>query len=172
MSSGSTPFFLTDEVAESAVLLVSKVIDNLVKIGKIKCSMCHIVILVPSGEVNSPSDYLNSHLLYEKSFGNTGKWPHEFAEIARSKAYQLWQERNDGRTDCIPHLLMPGDTPWWGGVRREGIVVACSGFHPHFDKMFAGMVADTCIALAYDAWSSVKGNFNNSGEDFLPELLR
>jgi len=45
-----------------------------------------------------------------------------------------------------------------GGVKRYGIVVACSGFPPHFDKMFSGMIADMCIGLAYDYWARAKKN--------------
>ena len=52
----------------------------------------------------------------------------------------------------MPHLLFLGDTPYWGGVKREGIVVACSGVQPHFDRMIAGMVADGLIAMAYELW--------------------
>lgn len=171
MSSGLIkPFFLTKEVARLALFTVPIIVGKFAEMGRMRSGMCHIVILVPSRKVDSPSDCLDPYLLCEKSFGDVSKWPHEFNRIARSKAYQLWQGRNDGQTDCVPHLLMPGDTPWWGGVKREGIVVACSGFEPHFDRMLAGMVADACIALAYDAWSKAKGELGESDdEDFLPE---
>ena len=134
--------------------------------------MCHIVILVPSMENDWPADSegkpnyhpIEPHLLYEHSLGEKENWPHKFDRIARSKAFQLWHGRNDGRTDCIPHLLFRGDTPWWGGVKRDGIVVSCSGFQPHFDRMFAGMIAEMCVGMAYDDWAEARSKLHG---DFL-----
>jgi len=86
-------------------------------------------------------------------------------------ALQLWHGRNDDRTDRIPHLLFPGDTPCWGGVKRHGIVVTCSGFQPHFGKMFSGMVADMCIGLSYNAWDQTKDDFVKSRGVFQKAFL-
>jgi hypothetical protein len=135
--------------------------------------MCHIVVLVPAMKDDRANDYpswpnypLQAQLLYEESRhkicnimagpGTDNAWPHKFDDIARCKALQLWHDRNDDRTDIKPHLLFPGDTPFWGGVKRDGIVVTVSGFQPHFDKMISGMIADMCIAMAYDDWLESK----------------
>ncbi|MFZ2484670.1 MAG: hypothetical protein WAW81_01880 [Minisyncoccia bacterium] len=115
--------------------------------------MCHIVVLVPAMKKVSrdyPNHLIKPHVLLEHSFGPRSEWPWKFDEIARSKALQLWHDR----LDVMPHLLSPGDTPFWGGVKRHGIVVACSGVQPWFDKMISGMVADTCVALAQDCWEN------------------
>lgn len=123
--------------------------------------MLHVVVLVPAMEDVQSEPYPNyriqPHLLYEHSEhksceDNDNVWPWKFDEIARCKALQLWQDRNDDRTDVMPHLLFPGDAPFWGGVKRHSIVVAASGVQPHFDKMISGMVADMCVAMAHDDW--------------------
>ena len=135
-----------------------------------KCSviMCHTVVLVPTMKDERAEDYpswptyqLHAQLLHEHSEHKSCKagsnssdnvWPYKFDDIARCKSLQLWHDRNYGGTDIVPHLLFPGDTPFWGGVKRNGIVVATSGVQPYFDKMISGMVADMCVALAYHAW--------------------
>ena len=164
-----TPKFLTKEIAERAVLRMIDVMRGSEDL--LSRQAFHMVILVPSmkdaREKNFPDwpDYnIKPHVIYEHSFAKD-VWNHEFDEIARCKALQLWHDRNDDRTDCMPHLLFPSDTPYWGGVKRHGIVVACSGFQAHFDKMFSGIVADICIAMAYNEWDKTKGNFE---DDFLP----
>lgn len=136
--------------------------------GRLKRSTLHIVMLVPKMYYDSrmyPNHPLEPHLLAEYTHGDRSTWKHDFADIAKCKALQLWHERSDGGTDSTAHLLFPGDTPFWGGVRRDGIVVACSGVQPWFDRMISGMVADAYIACAHDdkvAWLEA-----NPDEDYL-----
>lgn len=167
-----TPFFLTEEIAKVALSFVGDAIEAFRRDGWLKRLMYHIVILAPSMKDDREADYpdypdypLRPHVLAENGEGDPSEWPHKFDNIARCKALQLWTGRNDGRTDSMAHLLFPGDTPWWGGVKRDGIVVACSGFQPHFDRMFAGMVADMCIALACDEKAKW---METHKDDFLP----
>lgn len=173
-----TSAFLTRGVAEMAVHHVLCVIQNLDGV-LLNRMMCHFVVLVQSMKDDRDRNYpdwpnyqIEPCALYEYSLGDPANWPRKFDEIARCEALQLWHERNDDRTDCMPHLLFPGDTPCWGGVKRHGVVVTCSGFQPHFNKMFSGMVADMCIGLSYDAWDRIKDKFGkNRGtfqESFLP----
>lgn len=118
-------------------------------------NMCHVVALAPAMETDNavwPNFATRAVVIYEKSIGNMGMWPYHFDEIARCKALQLWQGRNDGGTDIVPHLLYPEDTPFWGGVKRSGIVVTCSGFKEHVDKLIAGILADLIISVAANAW--------------------
>jgi len=133
---------------------------------------CHIVVLVPAMKDDRANDYpswpnyqLQPHCMYEQSVGSKENWSHKFDDIARCKALQLWHDRNDDRTDCMPHLLFPGDTPYWGGVKRHGIVVTCSGVDPWFDKMISGMIADMIIAFAYNGW--MKGEDKKYDRSFL-----
>ncbi len=165
-----TPTFLTKEIAKKAVYYVEGIIHDMDNV--LPHLMCHIIVLVPSmkddrdrGYPDWPNYQIEPYALYEYNLGDPASWPHNFASIAKCKALQLWYGRNDDRTDCMPHLLFPGDTPFWGGVKRHGIVVTCSGFQPYLDKMFSGMVADMCIGLAYNAWIKTKDGFDG---DFLP----
>ena len=155
-----TPKFLTPEIAEVAVLATLDAIygDRLGSILNPKREELHVVVLVPGMKDDRP-DYpewpnyqLKPVALYEYTFGDMTEFPYPFVDIARCKALQLWHDRNDDRTEIIPHLLFPGDTPFWGGVKRRGIVVACSGIQPWLDKLVSGMVADLIVALAHDAW--------------------
>jgi len=162
-----TPKFLTKEVAEQACLTAVHMMHESPINGVFKRQACHIVVLVPEMDAKDegyPNYTIRPCLLYENGI-NTAEWSADYKSIARSKALQLWHGRNDTRTDVIPHLLFSGDTPYWGGVKRHGIVVACSGVQSWFDQMIAGMVADMCKALAYNAWMNSDDQKNE--EDLL-----
>lgn len=131
----------------------------------------HLVIMVPAikdergeGYKSWPNYPLQPHVLWEQSIGEKEKWKYPFDNIAKCKALQLWHDRNDDRTDCMPHLLFAEETPFWGGVKRHGIVVAFSGVQPYFDKMISGMVADMCIGLAYHEWMTSPDKTATDGE--------
>lgn len=155
------PKFLTKEIVRSAAYMAITSMKELLFTSmelKFEIEMCCIVVLVPAmKEADWPNYLIQPYPIeycYQKN--NIGVAAPELAQyqsIAQCKALQLWHGRNDGGTDIQPHLLFSNDTPFWGGVRRNGIVVACSsGTKPHFDRMIAGMTADICVALAYDEW--------------------
>ncbi|OHA81936.1 MAG: hypothetical protein A2675_02090 [Candidatus Yonathbacteria bacterium RIFCSPHIGHO2_01_FULL_51_10] len=154
------PKFLTGEIAKAAILTALDAIygNRLGSILKPKREQLHVGVLVPGMKDDRPDypDWPNYQIkpvvLYEYTLGDPDNFPHPFVDIARCKGLQLWHDRNDDRTEIIPHLLFPGDTPFWGGVKRHGIVVYCSGIQPWLDKLVSGMVADLLVALAYDAW--------------------
>ncbi|MDB5194093.1 MAG: hypothetical protein JWN50_107 [Parcubacteria group bacterium] len=144
----ATPKFLSPGTAREIVSLVLGMCFDTIMEPQFKRKQCHITILVPDRDGNP-------HMLCEYSL-NEELWEWSYRLIARSKAKQLWEDRNDGGTDIVPHLLFNGDTPYWGGVKRQGIVVACSGVQPWFDKMISGIIADMLIAMAYEAWDKSK----------------
>jgi len=167
----SAPAYLTVEMAEAAVEAVVEAILDAPTDSKLaiaakflrpKRNQCHVVVVVPgaSGEIEpvSSSTWMEQRqikplVLFEKSFyGGREKLDATFETFARLKAHQLWYDRNDDRTGILPHMLFQGDTVYWGGVKRFGIVVACSGIQPYIDKMISGMVADMLITMAYEAW--------------------
>lgn len=153
MSKLLLPKFLTSEVAEKAIYAAINAFEELTPIN-LERPQLHVTVLVPA-MIDNDSDWPNLQVepveIASVDSGDKEKWPYDFANIARCKALQIWQDRSDG-TNITPHLLFPGDTPFSGGVKREGIVVACSGLDECMDKMIAGMTADICIALAHDAW--------------------
>jgi hypothetical protein len=166
-----TPKFLTKEIAKRAVAAALKLMQDSPIKEVFKRQACHIVVLVPEMEDGPlqfspyPNYSIRPYVLLEESYGARETWSAAYDDIAKCKALQLWHGRNDTRTDVRPHLLFPGDTPYWGGVKRHGIVVACSGVQPWFDQMIAGLVADMCKALAYDAW--MNSDDRKNGQDFL-----
>ncbi len=158
-----TPKYLTEEIAKKAVETVLNAVmtKSSPLRSLLKRTDCHIVVLVPAMKDDRKADYpdwpnypLQPVLLYEQSVMGDDGWEHSYDDIARCKALQLWTERNDDRTASIPHLLFPGDTPFWGGVNRRGFVVTCSGVQPWFDKMISGMISDIIVALAHDAYEN------------------
>jgi hypothetical protein len=157
-----TPKYMTADIAKDAVeAALTTVYSQLIR-GALDAPLkehLHIVVLVPGMTDHVAEDYpdwpdypLKPVLLYEESRGNKSEFAYPFDEIARCKALQLWTDRNDDRTDIVPHLLFKGDTPFWGGVKRRGIVVSCSGLDPWVDKLVSGMVADIIVALTHDYW--------------------
>lgn len=161
------PKFLTEDLIQAVRVLVYNIITSQMIALMPKRQACHIVVLVPEQVTDVPGVEYPSYpvrpvILFEQSFGNKEPeldakddgtiWTADYADIARCKAFKLWHGMNDGRTDILPHLMYSGDCPYWGGVKRDGIVVACSGVEPYFDRMIASMVADMLIAGAYHAW--------------------
>ena len=123
-----TPKFLTRAVAEASCTAVLRAVKENRDLFPLDGDTHHIVVLVPGMEDGRPDypawpDYqLHPVTLFEHSRGEKSKWNFPFDDIARCKAMQLWHDRNDDRTDCVPHLLFPGDTPYWGGVKRRGVL--------------------------------------------------
>ncbi len=142
-----TPVFLTREIAFTAMKLAAQTALATDKLSK---SMFHIVMLVPVLMKGTVTPIIRPTILAEHSLGKKF-WKNKYEEIAVSKAFQLWDGQNLGGTDSVPHLLFEGDTHYWGGVKRDGIVVACSGVQSHFDKMISSLTVDLAIGLAYEA---------------------
>ncbi|TSC84101.1 MAG: hypothetical protein G01um101417_370 [Parcubacteria group bacterium Gr01-1014_17] len=160
MSETLTPKFLTKQLAEKAIhYFINGIFSANIPF---KRKACCIVVLVPAMEVGHETtdmDYPNfptkAHFLCEYQLLKD-KWTGDYDQIARCKALQLWHGRNDDGTSIKPHLLFPNDTVYWGGVKRHGIVVACSGVQPWFDKMLSGMIADLLVGLAHNEWVTSK----------------
>lgn len=167
----SSPAYLTVEMAEAAVEAVVEAILQPAQDSKLahaasflrpKRNQCHVVVVVPGTSGVIEPDICPNWMeqlqvkplvLFEKSFfGERDELDANFGAFARLKAHQLWYDRNDDRTGILPHLLYQGDTIYWGGVKRLGIVVTCSGIQPYIDKMISGMVADMLVTMAYEAW--------------------
>lgn len=164
-----TPKFLTAQVAKRAVRAALDAASYMPDIFS-QGARHHIVILVP-GMVDDRPDYaawphydIKPVCLYEE------RQPEPFStagdirrDIARCKALQLWHGRSDGGMQ--PHLLFAGDTPYWGGVRRQGIVAACCGYKPYYDEMICGVAVDAMVAMAQHAW--LNSDDKKEGRDFL-----
>lgn len=166
-----TPKFLTKEVAREAVeaaLCAAGRVPDIFSQG----TRHHIVVLVP-GMVDDRPDYaswpyydIKPMCLYEASVTIDTDGPSAGdvrRDIVRCKALQLWHGRSDGGIQ--PHLLFSGDTPYWGGVRRHGLVVACCGYKPYYDAMICGIAVDAMVAMAQHAW--LNSDDKKIGLDFL-----
>ncbi len=93
-------------------------------------------------------------LLLEHAVGDETQWDADYGAFAREKARLCWQTGLDSRIlQAQPHLLRRGDSPLWGAVNLEGIVVAVSGAQPWYDEAFALALAAMlrCLALREQA---------------------
>ncbi|MCA9355185.1 hypothetical protein KC865_01380 [Candidatus Kaiserbacteria bacterium] len=176
MSQLLTPKYLTPQLAAQVakqVFSVTLFAEEGPYADAMKRRQGHLVILVPSMDDVRSEDYpdwpnypIYPHLLYEESVGEKDNWEYPFDDIARCKALQLWQGRNDdGQTDSNAHLLFSGDTPYWGGVKRHGLVVGFSGEKPCIDQLISGMTADSLKALGRYAFEN--SNDKLDGRNFL-----
>ena len=149
---GEGPKFLDPKFAVVAIAcanttLLGTALRDYLKLQEV--GAIHMVVAVANADGNPI-------ILHQETNGGNGKpFKKPYPEIARSKALQLWFGKNGGHGGSpSPHLLFAGDTPYHGGVKREGIVVACSadGLKPWVEVFISGMVADMLIALAHQAW--------------------
>jgi hypothetical protein len=91
-------------------------------------------------------------VLHEQSIGDPEQWDADYRSFARGKAELAWKSGCDTHAiqELHPHLLQIGDSLLWGGVCRDGLIVAASGAHPWFDEAFANMVAGFLLAIAQE----------------------
>ncbi|GBG12608.1 phosphoenolpyruvate synthase [Novimethylophilus kurashikiensis] len=108
----------------------------------------YIVVMKPG--ITPHDATFQEAILYEHAVGDTSQWDADYGQFARAKAELSWRTGMDSHLvrETHPHLLAEGDSLLWGGLVRDGLVVAVSGADPWFDEVFAGAVAMTIRALA------------------------
>lgn len=149
-------YLLDQSTASRAIELVKPLITRTMQSGSVKRKDLHIVIL-------DPTDGL---LLYEQSFGDSSRWEHPYHLIARSKALVAMRTKADSITvqTHMPWKYREDETPYGGGVYRDGIVVGVSGVQWYFDQMFAEMIAAALKAFCIEKMQAELAK----DEDFLP----
>jgi len=152
--------FLDKSTALRAIALLEPLINQMMKARSVKREDLHIVILDP----------IDGLLLYEYSLGDPDRWEHPYHEIARSKALIAWRTKADTITvqTHAPWKYLPskvGETPYGGGIYRDGIVVGVSGVEWWFDQMFAEMIAAALKAFCIEQMQAELAK----GKDFLRE---
>jgi hypothetical protein len=101
----------------------------------------HLVVMDPA---RSPADSrFEEAVLFEVGFGEPpAKWDFDYAGAAREKARLSWIHGCDSHVvQNRPHRLQRGQSLLWGGVARDGIVVAASGAVPEYDEALSAMLA-------------------------------
>lgn len=137
--------------AEEAVRLALPAIEAaLRRPGVSGEGVLHLVVLDPHARPDHAG--FDEAILYEHSVGDPSAWGADYRGFARGKAELAWRLACDTHVvqELRPHLLQHGDTLLWGGVCREGLVVAASGAHPWFDEAFANTVAGFLLAIAQE----------------------
>lgn len=160
-------YFLTEEDAKKAIDMVRPAILAAMKSGQFEDQYhLHIVVMNPAvrpADVNDPDEAI----LCETTFGDRNDWDANYAEIARTKAFESWKTGLSTHviTELRPYLLGIDDTYYWGSVVLEGVVVAASGLKPWYDEFVSYMVAAALRAIAIDNFQKAL----KSGNDFLGE---
>ena len=145
------PGLLDVSAAREAVQMALPAIEKTLQRPDVSGEHClHIVIMNPLSKYGSRS--FNQSILYEYSVGDPKEWKADYRSFARGKAELAWRANCDTHLikEAHPHMLQVGDTLLWGGVCRDGLIVAASGAHPWFDDAFANTVVGFLLAIAYD----------------------
>lgn len=136
-------FLLTRELARRAIDRIAAVLDEAARDVRVnQGGFCHVVVMDPA---LGPGDcaFEEAILLEHSAGGPRERWDADYAAFARAKAALSWRHRCDSAVlqQQRPWLLRAGDTPLWGSVWLDGLVVAASGGEAEFDEAVAGMVA-------------------------------
>lgn len=106
-------------------------------------------VVVSATEVinpHNPDKSFKDNCLLVTEFGDKTTWEIDIESIALSKAEKSVRT-GISSVNVEPHYFYEGDTPYWGSVVLDGIVVACSGVESHYDEMFAMWIASAIKAL-------------------------
>lgn len=142
---------LDSAAAREAVEMALPSIEKALQRPGVSGERClHIVILDPVGKYGTRP--FKDAILHEQSIGDPKQWEADYRSFARGKAELAWKSACDTHLiqEVHPHMLQIGDSLLWGGVCRDGLIVAASGAHPWFDEAFANMVAGFLLALAQE----------------------
>lgn len=97
---------------------------------------------------------------YEKTIAQdpNESWEYPFDDIARAKAELCWRTGKPSGyvLHRTPWLLQEGDARYAGGVVRDGLVVAISGFPSHIDEMLSWVLFSVIAGLCADSVAKIK----------------
>jgi hypothetical protein len=124
-------------ISKQAVeLMIPSILALLAVAGK---TDLHIVIMNP--QLKPWESMPEDAILHEQSIGDPKEWEHKYDVIARSKAFVTWRENSDVVHELGPAVLRSGDKLFSGSFIHQGVVVACSGIQPYFDRLISGWIA-------------------------------
>jgi hypothetical protein len=142
-NSRSSGLYAGKETAEEALRLALPLLERAVSDASMgQSGVLHVVLMDPSRHPGSCP--FEEAILLEHSVGkDRSAWDADYAWYARAKAKVSWRTQRDGHAvrALSPHLLRHDDTPLWGSVALDGIVVGVSGAEAAYDEALAGVVA-------------------------------
>lgn len=133
-----SPFIVRSEV----VSMINGTVNAVRRSYEIKESDASVVV----STLGLNSAKLNEYgLFHVYEYGGKPKqtWAYDFEKIAMAKASALAIGKNSGEiSQPTPATsMLPGDTRYWGGVKLNDVIVACSGFLSEYDQMISGIIA-------------------------------
>lgn len=135
--------FVDRDAAHEALRLAAPLFEHAVGDASVgQSGVLYVVVMDPSRPACSCE--FEQAILAEQGFGKPrAEWDADYAGYARAKARLAWRTGRDSHVvrALSPHLLARDDTPLWGSVCMEGIVVGVSGAEPEFDEALSGAVA-------------------------------
>ncbi len=135
--------FVDREAAQEALRLAAPLLEHAAADASVgQSGVLYVVVMDPTRPAGSCG--FEQAVLAERGFGKPrADWDADYAGYARAKARLAWRTGRDSHAvrALSPHLLRRDDTPLWGSVAIDGIVVGLSGAEPEFDEALAGAVA-------------------------------
>ena len=178
---------LNRQLAAEALAMLTETIPGILKTWT-KRKDLYILILDPALQYN-PTRVIHTSddiftdpnaVLAKLQFGDRSGWEKDYRKFARAKAAISWRTQKDTQElqQLYPHLFLPGEVVYAGGVCRYGIVAAASGVEPYFDHMFAAMAIEAARGLCQrnmeKMLASKASNFplpHENPENFKPATL-
>lgn len=135
--------FVDRDAAREALRVAAPLLEHAAADASVgQSGVLYVVVMDPSRPGGSCE--FEQAILAEQGYGKArADWDADYAGYARAKARLAWRTGRDSHAvrALSPHLLRRDDTPLWGSVAIDGIVVGLSGAEPEFDEALAGAVA-------------------------------
>ena len=153
------PRFFTKKIAEEALGLALEdiLIEEFLRVLKSQDSKeptFHVVIMGHQKVMELkrwPNNIIVPEIFAEYTYGDPDTWPenYDYAKLARRKAYQYPTGNLGSGIEPNPVYMFPDDVVLMGAVSINGLIVACSGVQPQYDRMISGHIAYTSVTHAY-----------------------
>ena len=141
-----TRAILNHALAQEAFDMVSPHIEAFLQKYANQTDMAVVISAVEAINSNDARKSFKDNCLLVTGFGDTDGWALDYERIALSKAEKSVRT---GLSSAMvePQYFCEGDTPYWGSVALDGIVVGCSGVEGFYDEMFSMWIAAAIKAL-------------------------
>ena len=134
------------ELVQQAFKMASPHIAQMLKDHANQTDMAVVISATEVINRHNPDKSFKHNCYLVTGFGDQAKWKLDYEAMALSKAEKSVRTGKSS-VNIEAHYLREGDTPYWGSVVLDDIVVACSGVESHYDEMFSMWIASTIKAL-------------------------
>lgn len=134
------------ELVREAFEMVSPHIEKMLVDHANQTDMSVVISATEVINPNNPDKSFKDNCFLVTGFGERSAWKLDYERMALSKAEKSVRTGLSS-VNIEAHYFREGDTPYWGSVVLDDIVVACSGVEAHYDEMFSMWIASAIKAL-------------------------